>query len=338
MQTPKPLSRGRSFKLVGGVFFALIALGLAGAAFVYVTMIRYERVAALHLPPAATSAVRVDLEKVVLYEQFRKHLLPLIDDLRRDSGDQRPPRLKRIQAKTKIELALDIREIAAARGAGGKWAIVVGGKFPKHGVIEGLAEVLREEGIEARLEANPRRLIVPSGVSIGQAEDGSIIVASSQDWLEGALPVQETHARLGLSREAAASFSTLAEPLAELGRHPAALAIPALREATRIRRVTAELAPGEPLQGTARVELEPGVEPAAAVARVQSLLSGLERLLRLAGSDLAGEAAILGSAEVSPAGSDAVWVQFEWQHEQLDRGTRSLADQIRDRMAVTGKK
>jgi hypothetical protein len=336
--SPRAARRGRSFKLVGGVFFALIALGLAGAVFVYFTMIRYERVAALHLPPETTSAVRLDLEKVVLYEPFRKHLLPLVDELGGSGGGQLAPRLKRIQQETKIELALDVRELAVARGPAGEWALALGGKFPKTGVVSGLAEVLREEGIDVGLEPDQRVLGLPRGVSLGQADDGAIVVASSRRWLAAALPAQETGRRLGLAAPAAASFAASPAELAGIAQHPAALVIPALREASRVQRVTGEVGLGSPLRGAARVELEPGVEPAAAVKRVESLVAGLEQLAQLAGSDVAGEARILSSARVSAGASGAVWIGFEWQRQDVDRAAGSLADRIRGWAAASAKK
>ncbi len=63
--------RGLSFRLVGGIFAGTIALAVVFVAIVYVTMIRYEPVAAAHLPADSSSALRIDLEKVVLYEPFR---------------------------------------------------------------------------------------------------------------------------------------------------------------------------------------------------------------------------------------------------------------------------
>jgi hypothetical protein len=74
------------------------------------------------------------------------------------------------------------------------------------------------------------------------------------------------------------------------------------------------------------------------VGRVESLLSGLERLVRLAGSDLAGEARVLGSAQVSPLEPGAVRVRFDWQPEELDRATSSLADRIRGWAAPSAEK
>lgn len=319
---------GRSFKLVGGALLALLLVAIGFAVFVYVRMIRYERVAALHLPPETTAALRVDLEKVVLYEPFRKHLLPLVDELGNQA--EASPRLTRLQRETKIELAVDVRELVLARGAGaGDWLLIAGGKFARGGVVPGVAKVLGEEGIEVRPSPDGRSLLLPGGSALGQADDGAIVIASSERLLGAALPPGDAHRRLGLDLEHPVAFAATAEPLRPIADHPATVAFAALRDVRRVEHVAAEVRLGDPLAGEARVQLDPGTDSRAAAARVEAMLSALRLLVRLSGSDLAGEARVLASARVTPEQGARVRIGFEWQREDVERAARSLAQAIR---------
>lgn len=320
--------KGRSFKLVGGVFAALVVLGLGFALYVYFAMIRYERVAARHVPPDSTAALYVDLEKVVLYEPFRKHVLPLVDEIRK--SPRAGARLARIREETNIDLALDIRELAVARGPGrNDWVLIAGGKFPKQGVTRGLSDVLRAEGIATTLSRDERTLALPSGITLARGDDGVLIVGSSSERLAAALPATDAHRRLGLSEQSPASFVTIGSPVPALATHPAALAVPALRDLGRIERVSAEVELGEPLIGHARIELGGGGDPKLAAERAQALIGALSMLVRLTGSDFAGESRILDSAKAEPADGGAVRVRFEWQRADVDRAAGSLAEAIR---------
>lgn len=323
MSAPETSRQGRSFRLVGGVFAGSIALAIVFAAVVYATMIRYTPVAAQHLPADSTLAVRVDLEKVVLYEPFRKHLLPLVDELR--AGARSSSRLARIQRATKLDLGLDLREIAFARGrSGSEWVLVAGGKFPKQGVVAGVAQVLREDGIATELSPDGRTARLANGIAIGQAEDGALILASSAERLERALPAQQSFRELGLTLEPAVSFAVHETFAAELATRASALG-----EIGPIRRASGSLTLGEPLRGTAEVALAPGSDAAVAAERARNGVRTLGTLLRVAGTDRAGEARVLETAEITVAGTDALAVTFEWQREDLHRGAQSLAGAIR---------
>jgi hypothetical protein len=304
---------------VGGVFAGSIAVAIVFAAIVYATMIRYTPVAAQHLPADSAFAVRVDLEKVVLYEPFRKHLLPLVDELRPGGSGSR---LVRIQRATKLDLGLDLREIAFARGSSASdWVLALGGKFPKRGVVAGIAQVLREDGIAVELAPGGASLRLPGGVAIGQAADGALIVASSAERLERALPAQHGYRELGLALEPAVSFA--------LGEAFLAMRGSELADVGPIRGVSGAIELGDPLRGTARVALAPGSDAAGVAERARSRARALAAVARLAGADVAGEAGVLESVEITVAGPESLAVGFQWQRDDLDRGARSLAQAIR---------
>ncbi|HMJ11893.1 MAG TPA: hypothetical protein VK524_10795, partial [Polyangiaceae bacterium] len=97
--------KGLPYWVVASGFGALLALGIAVAVLIYFRLIRYERVAGYHLPQETTFAVRLDVEQAIVYEPFRRHLLPLAN---RGRGEQRTarvlePRLDRIKRHTGIE-------------------------------------------------------------------------------------------------------------------------------------------------------------------------------------------------------------------------------------------
>src|SRR5688500_1201740 len=92
---------GLPYWAVAGGFGALLAVGSAGAVVIYFRLIRYERVVAPHVPRDAAFVVRLDVEQAIVYEPFRRHLLPLADRGRApaSAGPARvlEPRLERIK-------------------------------------------------------------------------------------------------------------------------------------------------------------------------------------------------------------------------------------------------
>jgi hypothetical protein len=328
---PRP-RRGRSFRGVALGLGALTLLAVAIAGLLYFRLLRYERVAGLHLPADTTAAARVDVEKVVLFEPVRKHLLSLVDELGPSAvGGSLPPRLERIRRHTKVELVVDLREIAVARGPSwDDWVVVLGGLFPKKGVIAGLSEVLRAEGILWTLSPDATVLSAPTGAALGQASDGCLVLASSADRLKAALPAQATHLRLGLSLEAPGSFAENGAIARAVAASPPAFIVPALRDLAGVERVSGELSLGSVVNIETQIFLRAGSDAAAMKSRMENALAGLGRLsAMLPGQDIAGERAALANASVEAAGPDRLVVRLPWDREAVDRGAKSLADQIR---------
>src|SRR5690606_26431650 len=101
-----------------------------------------------------------------------------------------------------IELGVDLRELVLGWGPGAtEWVLVVGGRFPREGVLDGLQRVLNEEGAVWRRSPDGAALLSERGIALGQAADGSLIAASNESALRGALPVTDTQERLGLPLE-----------------------------------------------------------------------------------------------------------------------------------------
>lgn len=313
--------------MVAGGFGALLALGIAVAVTIYFRLIRYERVAAQHVPRDAAFVVRLDVEQAIVYEPFRRHLLPLADRGRSGAkaGPARvlEPRLERIKRHTGIELAVDMRELLFARGPTEReWLLVIGGKFPKQGVVKGLHAVLREEGVQAELLPGERSLAFASGAAIGQAEDGALLFASGRAWLDGALSSQAAPTGLDLNVGQAAALAATSRGLALL---PAVWSVfePALTTELRIQQLSGELALAAVPTLRARVRLEPGASAAAA----EQLLRDWTRGARMAPAEQKAPSGRLRGAEgleVSRRGGAELQIEGPWPRENLDRALESF--------------
>ncbi len=191
-------------------------LAVFAAVVIYVRVLSYDRVAARHLPPDTIEVARVDVERVLLYEPVRKHWFPLADEIGRGPHSESEPRLERIHRVTKLELGLDLREIVLGRGPSpGEWVLVLGGKFPHEGVVAGIAKVLTEEGTAWTLSGDGQIARTESGLTIGQADDGVIIIGPSEDRVRAALPESRVYEQLGIPLGGNAALAAEGKRLSE---------------------------------------------------------------------------------------------------------------------------
>ena len=324
-RAPADRAGGLSYKGVYVAFFGLLLAAVVVAGLMYFKLLHYRRVAALHLPPDTTAALRVDIEDAVLFAPVQKHLLPLANSLR--PGDPRlKPRLKRLEQHTRIEFVVDLREIAVARGPGpGDWVVVFGGLFPKENVVSGLRQVFAEEGIDAQPSASGRTLTLPGGLAIGQSEDGCILIAATAARLESALPQQDTFQRLSLARDGAGGFAVLGRLQQALADAPAVVAVPELGE---IERAHGQLRLGNPVEISARVALRGG-DPAEAERGARRIRDALLAFaLRPPEVDHGGERRILENARFLAAGPGLVEVEAPWERADIDRAAQGLGRAI----------
>src|SRR5690606_4343079 len=116
----------------------------------------------------------LDLEQVVLFEPFRRHVLPVVRDLLAQQGG-----LPTLEEKTGIDLAMDLREVMFARSnREGHWVVGVGGLFPQSDVVAGLHELVQESELPGCSFAESRLSCPPYGVFVEQADDGVILFTS----------------------------------------------------------------------------------------------------------------------------------------------------------------
>jgi len=160
-----------------------LALALGVAFYIYVRYVRYEPVAALHVPAEFDTVVHVSVQQAVVYEPFRKHLLHLFEAGRRGPES----RLLHLERKTTLELGVDSREAAFGFGPEGRWVIAMGGLFRRQAVVAGAQRMLKDEGIPSILLEAPERLRVASGAEFAVAEDGTLLLAQSASILTQAL-------------------------------------------------------------------------------------------------------------------------------------------------------
>lgn len=250
MMGDEPESRGARTRPRAGIApgWVLLGLGLSFVAafgiawFLYDRYVAYERIAALHLAPNPSLLVRADLEKVAMYEPFRRHLLPLLSE--RPAKPRLKPRLTRLRHHTGVELGVDIRELVFSRnGESGQWIIALSGRFPKQGVVAGTHRALQEEGIRSELEPSGRWLSFDNGVRLAQAVDGVVLVASDLASLEHARVPGQGYQKLGISLE---------QPLG------VGLLNAAARGQARVERVTSLLELGRPHRLTSTLSAAPG--------------------------------------------------------------------------------
>jgi len=312
--------------------FVLVALA---AVWAYFHFLRYERVAARHLPPDTTAAARIDVEQVVLFAPVRKHLIPLVDEIGDAPGLE--PRLQRITRETGVKVALELRELVLARGpTSADWVLVIGGRFPDHGLIEGIDRVLRGEGAVWRVSADGRSIVGPSGIALGQAKDAALVLASSSARLALALSPNDTYARLGLEPEGAGGFAVSTAALRDLGGVPLGFGVISPPNLDLVERLRGKLALGSAVEVNAQIELGVGADAARFASDLRGMLSGLVAAWALLpGADYAGERTALAKTQVEVGAPNLVTVRFPWPREDVERGAASLAALIRDRAGLS---
>lgn len=184
-----------AFRWVAGVFVALLAIGFALGVVVYRRYVAYEPVAARHVPGDAFGSARFDLTHVMLYEPFRRSIFPLVDALpNAASANGRRARLER----RGVQVSGQVREVVTAFGpAANDWVLVLGGTLPSSGVPALLAEVLRAEGLPVTAAERSFSLGGTDALSVGQAGDGAVVIASSAERLRAAIPERDAAPVLG---------------------------------------------------------------------------------------------------------------------------------------------
>jgi hypothetical protein len=326
----KPRRRqARSFGTValGGLALAVVIVAVAAA--LYVRFIRYDRIAARHVPPGSVLAIRLDVQQAILYDPVRRNLLPLLGGpgLRAADGDAR---LSHIEALTGIRRG-DLREIVVARGSSrADWVIVLGGLFPKDAGASLLGAALATNGDSWTLTPDARAVVRGDGTAVGRAEDGVVLVASSEAEFRAARPVTSTSRELGLESMGPGGFAMGPIALTELARSPSALAegtIP--KDLEELERLTATVTLGD------RVGLTVAARDSGGGAALGVVTRGLE-MLRAFGHAEATPAAVLARgaadrASITPVGDRVATLQLAWEREEIDRAFGLLAETIRGR-------
>lgn len=313
----------RSLAFAALVFGCLIAAGMWVA---YAKLIHYERRATLHLPPEPDFVARLEVEQVALFEPVRRHLLPLINRLPLahapdHAGAIASDRLALLREHAGLNLGFDLREILVATAQGGqRWVLVLGGLFPRQGLVSSIERALAADGVSGLTRAGDALLFAPWDVALGQATDGTLILASHREVLESALSPSARSDELGIASEGAGSVLLSGEAFRSAwGRSEDSWQ-------AAIERISVTLQLAQQFELATRIELRPAAEPRA-------VLAGLERGAAAAGApaffdpraDWAAE--WLSSARSSPLDDSENVIKFtaSWRTSELDRNARGLA-------------
>jgi hypothetical protein len=261
--------------------------------------------------------------------------LPLLDralvgDVARSPSSSRLVRLR----EAGLNLALDLREVVFARlerGAG--WVLALGGIFGTEPLLPRIERVLREEpGVRSTSE---RGMIIlqPSGVALGQADDGTLLIASDAALLERALPPSRGYEAVGLSPNGAAALGALASWLGER----ASAGAKSLSSGATLSRASARLELGDPLVLTADIEHGAPIDVAAVHREIGDWLGTPSDAVNFAPqADWGGERALVARARLISSAPTRVSVSTTWQRDELDRAARSLAAWLEPRLSLHG--
>jgi hypothetical protein len=320
----------RSFRTVALGGAALAVLIVAVAVSLYLRFIRYERVAARHVPPGTVVALRLDVEQVGLYEPVRRHLIPLLGGPARSRADAEAT-LGRLEERTGLKRA-DLREIVVARGAvPSDWAIIFGGIFPRSTSGGVLAAALAAEDAAWAPSPDGDAVIHRGlGVAVGRASDGTVLVASSPHALRDAREPSDAYGRIGLSPVGAGSLAMGADGVRELGEWPGVLAHERLAAAlSGVEGIRCELSLGERRSVAIRLSDKGHDSGTAAIREGLAIMRGFDR----ASAD-PWDALLRAGAEravVAPPARGTATATLAWETAEVDQAFALVADAIQAR-------
>jgi len=186
-----------------------LTLAFALALYVYQRYVSYVPRVTRHMPSEYALALRLDIEQAVVYEPFRRHLLPLIEASRTQDptgGRKSVSRLQALRDQTTIELGVDLRELGIAVDRAGHWVVLLGGHFRRDEIVSGVARMLQREGIPVRLGGSPQRLVHQSGAAFAAADDGVLVLAQTEELLDRVLATQPERPELRAGTALAVAF------------------------------------------------------------------------------------------------------------------------------------
>lgn len=339
--TPAPRRSGRRAGLVVSILVTLTLLaGLGGFAF-YWTVIRYEPVAHRHIPEGSSLAARFDFQEIALFGPVRRHLWPLLLDegWNHDEGGE-PSWPKRIEARTGLNLARDIREmVVVSHGptVSGRWLVILGGKIPA-GLMPKLAQVVSEESrLGWAFSKEDEVLSSALGIAIGQAKDRALIIASDRSTLSAALPSQSGGETMGLPEAGAFTFAVAPSAWREWGSGIAANLLPGMRTLSKIQGCNGRFSLGSSPELQMQCRLASDIDPNHARSSLMTLVNTVRGMSALAGGpDLLGERQALSRLEIEAYPDGRLRMTAPWPLEALERGTKTLAEKIRGVALLTG--
>jgi hypothetical protein len=321
---PEPTKPVRSsrVRLIAAVAISLVALVTGAAVVIYLFVWRYDPVARAHIPGNATMAGRIEVADIVLFGPVRKHLWEPVFSSRSGRGSSSgKTRSERIGEATGVNVATDLREIVFASVDAKHWVVILGGKIPRGRFVDGLSRLATEESWPG-FQRSGELLLGPTGVAIGQAADGAIVIGTDTGIVMAALPATNEWKRLGLPEQGTATFA-VTKPAFNGASSVVGKIVPGGRVFSQIERATGNMVLGNAPELSIRVQPSSANGAAALAGDIDRLLGSLKLLLLLA-PDVAGEQGALSAAQVRVDGAD-VAIRAPWPYEGLDKGCARLA-------------
>ncbi len=331
----------RALAIVGASVAALLVAAVA----VYFAVFHYTPVALQHVPPGTTVAVRVDLVDVATFAPVRRHLLPLVDEPVEGSTPVQGSRSDRLAEAVGFSPSRDLREIVVCfLGSEDSFVLLVGGNIPKGKLVPGILKVAAEEGGATFVDGGGG--VAKSkygGVFVGQADDGTAVVATDEASLRAALGVTTESATLGLSSERSVSWAARAQLWTDIEKSTYASMLDSLKGLRSLDAVNGYVLLGNAPRIESQLRVAPGHSAEDAKATLYRVFTDLRRVSelrrKLTGSsqDLAGEEQALAQSGIETKGPDVLRVSTPWPYDGLDRGAQNLAQKIRRARAALSK-
>jgi hypothetical protein len=273
------------------------------------------------VPDNANVVVRAEAARLLLFKPVRQHLWPLLLEPK-DGKEGR--RVARIEEETGVSIPADLREVVVASVDGTAWVALVGGNIARERFVGGLFTVLKEEAVPGwRKESG--WLIHDSGATIGQAEDGTLILATHRQLAEACVAANDEEADLPVPTDGAIGFRV---------SHPAYKRLVALvpervpgDALKRVQEISGSVTLSEEPRVDLRLTPTAGVAAASLAAELESLLAKLGLVLLLVPNPLYGAKDALSKARVGHV-DGAVTMTAPWPYEPLDDAVRLLAKSL----------
>ncbi len=301
---------------------AVVVLSVGGE--LYFKFVYYDRIASRHVPANAAFALRLDVSQAVFYEPVRRYFLPTLGgpELPLEQGDQHITAIEHASGL----LRSDLREVVfAGRVGSDDWVIVLNGLFPRDTASSGLVPTLANEPGWTHAGGTA---VSASGVVVGRADDGVVLIASSKAGFDQAASGSDGAERLGLKTAGAGSFGLGRAALDRLARTPAVLATGDLAGLyQQLTRVSGSLGAGERIEARAAFSAADAHVARRAAEETLGLLRALSRSVptALGGALLAG---VERSTIQSEEGTDPV-LALTWERIEADRALAALAERSR---------
>ncbi|MEP7126991.1 MAG: hypothetical protein ABJE95_39025 [Byssovorax sp.] len=313
----------RSWKIAVALSILAAILLVAGVAF-YLFVVRYEPLARRHIPGNANLVARFDVADLALFGPVREHLVPLMFDPAPGDAPKGKTRADRVRAATGVNLATDLRELYVASVEGASFVAILGGKIARGRVVSGLAAVAKEEAWPGGWRVEGELLRGPDGITIAQADDGTVLLGTSEAIVVAALPASDDFARLALPEKGASSFAVTREAWSGAAGAAVVAHASVLR---KIERASGTFTLGKTPEITMQIEPSEANPAPALAGEIEQLLAEM-RIVALLLPDTVGEKGALQAARVS-AKDGHVIVTAPWSYEALDHGCARLAGMIK---------